>query len=78
MANSIKMNAVQTRILGSTLLIGGYFVMLYIDMKTGCYTRFIGNLAMLPFSFKVKAYDFVALDLFYAGLDLSKIIQLSS
>ncbi len=52
--------------------------MLYIDMKTGCYTRFIGNLAMLPFSFKVKAYDFVALDLFYAGLDLSKIIQLSS
>lgn len=72
------MNAVQVRILGSTLLIGGYFVMLYIDMKMGLNIRFIGNFAMLPFSFKVKAYDFVALDIFYGGLDLSKIIQLSS
>jgi len=65
------------RIIGSILLVSGYFVLLYVDIKTGCWFRLIGDLAMMPFAIKIKTWDIVVLQAFFAVIDASKIIQLS-
>lgn len=71
------MNSTVLRILGSILLIIGYFLILYVDVKIGCIARLLGNLAMIPFAAKIKAWDVVALETFFSVIDASKIIQLS-
>jgi len=65
------------RIIGSILLIIGYFILLYGDMKTGCWFRLIGGLVMVPFSIQIKTWDVIVLQAFFAVIDTSKIIQLS-
>jgi len=71
------MNSTVLRVLGSVLLIVGYFLILYVDVKVGCIARLLGNLAMIPFAVKIKAWDVVALEAFFSVIDASKIIQLS-
>lgn len=71
------MNSNQLRILGSVLLIVGYFFILYVDVKWGCIARLFGNLAMIPFAVKIKTWDIVGLEAFFSVIDASKIIQLS-
>lgn len=71
------MNSTVLRVLGSVLLIVGYFLILYMDVKIGCIARLFGNLAMIPFAVKIKAWDVVALEAFFSVIDASKIIQLS-
>ena len=65
------------RILGSVLLIVGYFLLLYVDVRVGCTFRLLGGLAMFPFAIKIKTWDIVGLQSFFAVIDASKIIQLS-
>ena len=71
------MNANVLRVWGSVLLICGYFVLLYVDVRLGCTTRLIGNLVMIPFAIKIKTWDIVGLEAFFSVIDASKIIQLS-
>jgi len=71
------MNANNLRIWGSVLLICGYFVLLYVDVRLGCTIRLIGNLVMIPFAIKIKTWDIVGLEAFFSVIDVSKIIQLS-
>lgn len=71
------MTSTVLRIWGSVLLIVGYFLILYVDVKTGCTARLLGNLAMIPFAVKIKAWDVVALEVFFSVIDASKIIELS-
>ena len=71
------MNANALRIWGSVLLICGYFVLLYVDVRLGCTIRLIGNLIMIPFAIKIKTWDIVILESFFSAIDTSKIIQLS-
>jgi hypothetical protein len=71
------MNANQLRILGSVLLIVGYFLLLYVSVYLGCWVRLLGNLAMMPFAVKIKTWDIVGLEAFFSVIDASKIIQLS-
>jgi hypothetical protein len=71
------MTSTVLRILGSVLLIVGYFLILYIDVKIGCIARLIGNLAMIPFAVKIRAWDVVGLEAFFSVIDASKIIELS-
>ena len=71
------MNANQLRILGSVLLIVGYFLILYVSVYLGCWVRLFGNLAMMPFAVKIKTWDIVGLEAFFSVIDASKIIQLS-
>ena len=71
------MNANQLRILGSVLLIVGYFLILYVSVYLGCWVRLLGNLAMMPFAVKIKTWDIVGLEAFFSVIDASKIIQLS-
>lgn len=71
------MNANQLRVLGSVLLIVGYFLILYVSVYFGCWFRLIGNLAMIPFAVKIRTWDIVGLEAFFSVIDASKIIQLS-
>jgi hypothetical protein len=71
------MVANQLRIWGSVLLIVGYFLVLYVDVRFGCTVRLLGNLAMMPFAIKIKTWDIVGLEAFFSVIDISKIIQLS-
>ena len=71
------MVANQLRIWGSVLLIVGYFLVLYVDVRFGCSVRLLGNLAMMPFAVKIKTWDIVGLEAFFSVIDISKIIQLS-
>lgn len=71
------MNANQLRVLGSVLLIVGYFLILYVSVYLGCWVRLLGNLAMMPFAVKIKTWDIVGLEAFFSVIDASKIIQLS-
>jgi hypothetical protein len=71
------MNSNTLRILGSVLLVVGYFLVLYVDMKIGCTVRLVGNLAMIPFAVKIRTWDVVVLEAFFSFIDLSKIIELS-
>jgi hypothetical protein len=65
------------RILGSILLVVGYFILLYVNVKTGCIVRLIGNLVMIPFAIKIKIWDVVFLEAFFSAIDISKIVELS-
>ena len=71
------MNANQLRVLGSVLLIVGYFLLLYVSVYLGCWVRLLGNLAMMPFAVKIKTWDIVGLEAFFSVIDASKIIQLA-
>lgn len=71
------MNPNNLRISGSVLLVVGYFLLLYVDMKIGCAIRLIGNLSMVPFAVKIRTWDVVVLQAFFSFIDLSKIIELS-
>ena len=65
------------RFVGSILLIIGYFLVLYVDVRFGCTARLFGNLLVLPFSINCKAYDIASVSSFFAVIDITKIIQLS-
>jgi len=65
------------RIIGSILLVVGYFILLYVDIKTGCWFRLLGDLAMMPFAIQIKTWDIVVLQSFFGAIDAAKIIQLS-
>jgi hypothetical protein len=73
----MKLTATSLRILGSVLLVIGYFILLYVDIKLGCLFRLIGGLVMIPFSIQIKTWDVVVLQAFFAVIDVSKIIELS-
>jgi len=74
----MKLNATALRIIGSILLIIGYFILLYGDMKTGCWFRLIGGIIMVPFSIQIKTWDIIVLQAFFSIIDVSKIIELST
>lgn len=71
------MTPAKLRITGSALLLTGYFILLYVDVLLGCWFRLVGGLLMLPFGIKIKVWDVVGIQTFFACIDLSKIIQLT-
>ena len=73
----MKLTPTSLRIIGSVLLLVGYFILLYVDIKLGCLFRLIGGLVMIPFSIQIKTWDVLGLQTFFAVIDTSKIIELS-
>lgn len=65
------------RVAGTVAMVTGYFILLYLDTKTGVAIRFFANIAMLPYAIRIKIWDIVALESFFAILDLTKFIQLT-
>ena len=71
------MTSAKLRIIGSALLLTGYCILLYVDVLFGCWFRLLGGVFMLPFAVKIKVWDVVGIQSFFAAIDLSKIIQLT-
>jgi hypothetical protein len=65
------------RVMGTVAMVTGYFILLYLDVKTGVAVRFLANMLMLPYAIRIKLWDIVALESFFAILDITKFIQLS-
>jgi hypothetical protein len=70
------MTPAKLRIIGSVLLLTGYFILLHVDVLLGCWFRLVGGVLMIPFAIKIKVWDVVGIQAFFATMDLSKIIQL--
>ena len=64
------------RILGSALVIVGYFVVLNVDVTVGVITNLIGDSISLPFFIRTKAWDVVVMISFLAIVSVSKLTSL--
>jgi hypothetical protein len=63
----------KARILGSILLVVGYFVMLNYDTRTGVIIRIFANLLSLPWSIRNRVWDFTALLGFFLAIELHSL-----
>ena len=63
------------RYVGSTLVLIGYYFLLYVDVNTGVLIRLFANLLSLPWAIKNKLWDFVALLVFFIVLESHKLQQ---
>ena len=64
------------RILGSALVIVGYFIVLNVDVTAGVITNLIGDSISLPFFVRTKAWDVVVMISFLAIVSVSKLTGL--
>ena len=61
------------RIVGSVLVIIGYFIVLNVNVTAGVITNLIGDSISLPFFIRTKAWDVVMMISFLAIVSLSKL-----
>lgn len=66
------------RYIGNTLLLIGYFILLWGDFKSGLIIKFIGGCFTIPFAIKLKLWDVLILCGFYGIIEFTKIVQLIS
>ena len=63
------------RILGSVLVIVGYFVVLNVNVTAGVVTNLVADTLSLPFFIRTKAWDVVIMISFLAVVSISKLTQ---
>ena len=61
---------------GNFLLIIGYGILLYFDVKSGLVLKLIGGSLLIPSFHRHKMWDGIAITSFFAALEGSKLIQL--
>lgn len=64
------------RILGTVVLVGGYFTMLHVNMTVGIIIKVTAAIMMNPWLIKHKIWDVVILQSIMAAIDLHKLIAL--
>jgi len=64
------------RLLGNSLLIIGYCVILYSDFKTGLTLKFFGGLMIMPSLIQLKMWDGILITSFFSFIEGTRIIQL--
>ena len=64
------------RIIGNSLFIIGYIIILFADIKIGIVTRLIGNLMSYPYFCKIKMWDMLVLRSFFGAIEITKLISL--
>lgn len=62
------------RYIGNTLVVVGYFVLLYINMMWGLAVCFIANVLLFPWAVKGKYWDVVVIAAFFSTLNGSRFI----
>ena len=67
---------VVARILGSVLVIVGYFVILHVDVLVGVTTNLVADLLSVPFFIRTKAWDVVVMISFLSAVSASKIVSI--
>lgn len=66
------------RYLGNLFLIVGYHVLLWGDEKFGLTIKLLGGLLLVPSFFSFKMWDALILCGFYAVIELSRLIHLTT
>ena len=64
------------RILGTVVLVGGYFIMLHVNLIVGLTAKIIAASLMAPWLIKHKIWDVVTLQSIMGAMDLHKLISL--
>lgn len=64
------------RKLSNALVLGGYFVLLNVDLTTGIVIRIIAALMVLPWVVNNKLWDSVSVIGIMTSIDLHKLIQI--
>ena len=67
---------VVARVLGSVLVIVGYFIILHVDVLAGVVTNLVADLLSVPFFIRTKAWDVVVMISFLSAVSLSKIVSI--
>lgn len=62
------------RYIGNTLVVVGYFVLLYLSPIWGLAVCFVANVLLFPWAIKGKYWDVVVLASFFAALNGSKFL----
>ena len=62
------------RILGSSLIVTAYFVVLHISATIGALMHLIANVISLPLFIRTKAHDVVIMLTFLMVISLSKLL----
>jgi len=63
------------RYIGNALVILGYFVLLYIDLKWGLAVCLTANVLLFPWALKGKYWDVVIIAAFFSVLNGSKLLM---
>ena len=64
------------RILGSALVIIGYFIVLNVSVTAGVIINLVGDTISMPFFIRTKAWDVVAMISFMTFVSVSKLLSL--
>jgi hypothetical protein len=64
------------RIVGSVLVIAGYFVVLNINVTAGVITNLAADALSLPFFIRTRTWDVVVMISFLAVVSISKLTQM--
>ena len=62
------------RILGSTLVIAAYFLIIHVNILVGVITHFIADLISIPYFIRTKSWDVVIMLSFLLMISLSKLL----
>jgi hypothetical protein len=66
------------RIVGNSMFIVGYGVLLFTSVEAGIIFRLVGNALSWPYFQKIKMYDILAIRGFFATVETIKLIQIWS
>ena len=66
---------VPLRVLGSALVVFGYFVIVHIDVTVGVALSLTGDTLALPFFIRTKAWDVVGMISVLSFVSISKLIS---
>jgi len=67
---------VSSRILGSVLVIVGYFIILYVDVLSGVVTNLTADLLSMPYFIRTRTWDVVVMISFMSAVSFSKIVSI--
>lgn len=66
------------RIVGNSMFIVGYGVLLFTSVEVGIMFRLVGNALSWPYFQKIEMYDILAIRGFFATVETIKLIQIWS
>ena len=67
---------ITSRWIGNFLTIGGYALLLHVDPVLGGCVKTIGFCMVMPFCYKTKLYDVMALASCFLVLDISNVLRI--
>lgn len=65
---------ISLRILGSTLVIAAYFLIIHVNILVGVVTHFVADLISIPYFIRTKSWDVVIMLSFLLIISLSKLL----